>query len=50
VEKFARRAHRALGLPQRRATIVSERIESADVGQHEDFIAAKARSPDQVVK
>ena len=50
MEQFAARTHGTLGLPERRAPVVAERVQRADVGQRDDFVAAKPRARDEIVE
>lgn len=41
---------RAFGLPQGGPAVVTERIERADVGERDDFVAAQAGARDEIVQ
>src|SRR5215831_1578267 len=49
-EQFTSRPDCTFGLPERRAAIVAKRIECADVGERDDFIAAKACTRNELVE
>src|SRR5205823_4061851 len=49
-EELAGGPHRTLGLPERRAAVVAERVQRADVGERDDFVAAEASPRDEIVE
>ena len=49
-EQLAGWADGALGLPQRRAAIVAERVQRADVGERHELVAAQAGARDEIVE
>ena len=50
IEQFAGRPHGALSLPERRAAIVAERVQRADVGERDDFVAAHTGPRDEIIE
>src|SRR5262249_44040735 len=40
----------ALGLPQRRSTVVAKRIQGADVGQRDDLVSPDPGARDEIVE
>ena len=50
VEQLARGPDGALGLPERRAAVVAEGVQRADVGERDDFVAPQAGARDEIVE
>src|SRR5207237_4450638 len=50
VKQFAAWTNRALGLPQRGAAVVAERVQRADVGEGHNFVAPQTRARDELVE
>ena len=50
IKQLTARADGALGLPERGAAIVAQRVERADVGERDQLVAAKAAARDEIVE
>ena len=49
-EELAARTNRALGLPERGAAVVAERVQRADVGERDELVAAQPRARREIVE